>query len=298
MTHPLTQPVRETLCVVIPLTAPVENLERAVMSWHDTLTRTGRTFELLLVDDTGNAEFSARTGKLAEKFPVVRVLKHETPRGFGACLRTAFAESRSDLFFYTALDYPYTPADIVPMLKRIGDIDELLQKPIDLVSGCRRGVPVPGFWAAIGRLFRGFCRVALGLPREKLPGWLGFREHRRSWQAWFIFGNPLTDPNSAFKLIRRSLLDRFPIQCDGDFVHVELVAKATFLTTMMDEQPLTPTPAAIPATRWDECGKILTRTEFHPPATGSTHPADPPETVLSEGGIDGARTAAEPVAQS
>jgi hypothetical protein len=53
--------------------------------------------------------------------------------------------------------------------------------------------------------------------------------------------------NSAFKLWRVSFLKRFPIQSDGDFVHTELVAKATFLTSIMDEVPLTSKPAPLPA---------------------------------------------------
>lgn len=298
MTQSLSRTPRESLTVVIPLTTVVDHLERALTTWQDTLSRIGRDYEILLVVDALPDDFGNRVENLRQKLAHVRVLTHDAPRGFGACLRTAYTESRGSLFFYTALDYPYTPADLIPMLKRIEDVDELMQKSIDLISGCRSGLPIPGFWAACGRWYRGFCRVVLGLPREKLPGWLGVREHRRSWQAWFVFGNPLHDPNSAFKLIRKSLLDRFPIQCDGDFVHVELIAKATFLTTLMDEQTLTPVSAPIPLTRWNECGKILRQSEFYPPPDGRSGPADPPETVLSAGGIDGARTAAEPAANT
>src|SRR5206468_4432726 len=55
------------------------------------------------------------------------------------------------------------------------------------------------------------------------------------------------DVNSAFKLWRTGFLRRFPIQSDGDFVHTELVAKATFLTSIMDEVPLTPRSEPLPA---------------------------------------------------
>ncbi|MCZ2343180.1 MAG: hypothetical protein LC104_15510 [Bacteroidales bacterium] len=294
MTHTQSRSSRASLTVAIPLQTDVESLERSLTAWNDVLARTGREYTILLVLDTLAPDCRSRAEKVCQKLASVRLLMHESPRGFGACLRTAYAESRSELFFYTALDYPYTPADLLPMLQRIDDVDELMQKPLDVVVGCRRGLPVPGFWAAVGQVYRRFCRVALGLPREKLPGWLGWREHRRAWQTWFLFGNPLNDPNVAFKLFRKSLLDRFPIQCDGDFVHVELIAKATFLTALMDEQPLTPVSAPIPRTQWGECRKLLTQAQFHPPITENPGPADPPETVLSAGGIDGDRSAAEP----
>ena len=48
------------------------------------------------------------------------------------------------------------------------------------------------------------------------------------------------------RLFRTSFLTRFPIQSNGDFVHTELAAKATFLTSIVDECPLTPKPDPIP----------------------------------------------------
>jgi hypothetical protein len=61
-----------------------------------------------------------------------------------------------------------------------------------------------------------------------------------------VFGVPLVDVNSAFKLYRTAFLKRVPIQSDGAFVHTELVAKATFLTSIMDEVPLTQKPDPFP----------------------------------------------------
>src|SRR5262249_37184409 len=107
-------------------------------------------------------------------------------------------------------------------------------------SGCRTGNPRPLLWQAFGWLWRLFCRIVLGLPLEKRSSWLGFREHAYSYLVWLIFADPLADPNSRFKLWRTEFLERVPIQSDSEFVHVELVAKATFLTCILDEVPLTP----------------------------------------------------------
>ena len=113
-----------------------------------------------------------------------------------------------------------------------------------------------------------------------------------------MFADPLHDPNSAFKLFRRATtLDRFPVQSDGEFVHVELVAKSTFLTCLMDELPLTPNPAVAPETWWRGFWKLFADAKFYPPADPTPAPvpppADPPAAVLSAG-EDGARAAAEP----
>ncbi len=261
----------EAVSVVVPVRDAAAVLDKAVGVWLDALGKLGRGYELIVVDDGSTDGTAAKAEQLAARRPEVRLLRHESRRGFGACLRTAFAEARHPLVFYTALDYPYTPSDLGKLLDRIGDTDPILGRRLDAVSGCRTGRPVPAAWRAVGFVFRLFCRAALGLKLDPLPGWLGFREHLRSWAAWVVFGDPLTDPNSAFKLFRRSVLKRFPVQSDGDFVHVELVAKATFTICLMDELPLTPNPAPIPRTEWVEFGKLLRDARFTPP------PAPPAE---------------------
>src|SRR5258708_24806796 len=91
-----------------------------------------------------------------------------------------------------------------------------------------------------------FWRIFAGLPITDSPQWYGWSEWwYRVWVGW-VFGVPLADVNSALKLYRTAFLKRFPIQSDGDFVHTELVAKATFLTSIMDEIPITPQPHPLP----------------------------------------------------
>ena len=82
------------------------------------------------------------------------------------------------------------------------------------------------------------------MPINDPPPWHGGAAFRHRLRARWIYGVPLADVNSCFKLFRTAFLKRFPIQSDGDFVHTELVAKATFLTSIMDEVPLTPKPDA------------------------------------------------------
>jgi glycosyltransferase involved in cell wall biosynthesis len=261
MPEPAAEP--PPISVVIPVHNAAAVLDKAVGVWLDALGKLGRDFELIVVDD-GSTDGTAET---AERLPV-RLLRHETRRGFGACVRTALAESRHPLFFYTALDYPYTPADLGKLLERIGREETVNDRGfrVLVVNGCRTGRPVPAGWRAVGRVYRAFMRFALGNPVEPVPAWLGFREHLRGWVAWVMFGNPLEDVGSSFKLFERELFDRFPIQSDGDFVHTELIAKATFTTCMMDEVPLTPNPAPIPPSWWREFWKLVRNAKFTPPA--------------------------------
>jgi hypothetical protein len=150
--------------------------------------------------------------------------------------------------------------------------DEYTKLKVRVVNGCRCGIPKPAFWNYTGRFVRGFFRYFLGNPLDPYPGWLGFRNHANAWFAWAVFGDPFVDPSSGFKLFDRTLLDRFPIQSDGDFVHTEIVGKSTFLTTLMSEVPLTPKLDPVPAYRY---GKDLW-TVYKNPAFHHGVPAAPP----------------------
>ncbi|VTU01984.1 Glycosyltransferases OS=Pelotomaculum thermopropionicum (strain DSM 13744 / JCM 10971 / SI) GN=WcaA PE=4 SV=1: Glycos_transf_2 [Gemmataceae bacterium] len=232
----------DAVTVVIPVHNAADRLDR-VTSWRLALEKLNRTHELLVVDD-GSTDGTA--DRLASKEPRARVLRHDARRGFGACLRTALAEAKHPLFFYTALDYPYSPHDLRPFFERIELRDEVLGKQPDLISGCRTGLPTPLLPKVVSLAWRGFWRVFAGMPMQPPAPWHGWAEFWYGARASWVFGVPLNDVNSCFKLYRTAFLRRFPIQSDGDFVHVELVAKATFLTSIMDEQPLTAKPDPVP----------------------------------------------------
>jgi hypothetical protein len=115
---------------------------------------------------------------------------------------------------------------------------------VHLVSGYRGSAPVPTLLRWLGLAFRGLARVVCGAHLEPLPGWLGWASHRRRWLARILFGVRNDDVESEFRLFRRSIFERIPIQSNGPFALVEVVAKANFLGCMMTEQPVKHRPAA------------------------------------------------------
>jgi hypothetical protein len=186
-----------------------------------------------------------------------------------------------DLIVIASLDYPYTPADLKKCVENLSvsvDVYDT-KKTVDAVSGVRSGYPIPGVWRVVGSMYRIFCRVVLGGTPERLPGWLGFRNHARAWRVWITMGVPLTDPACAFKLIRRSQLNKFPIQSDSEFALVEIFAKLTFLTTLVAEVKLTPQPILPTTPVWSDRSAVMRRPKFHTTLPDLTQ--TPPTTVLT-----------------
>lgn len=267
MTQPSPEPTAlDGITIVIPVQNRGTTLHAIVTDWMIGMADLGREIDWVIVDDGSTDNTAMVLDALRAEHPLLTVHRHPLPQGYGACLRTALPTATRPLFFYTSLDYPYTPSDLKLLLKQIETKVEMIEgdKLVDAVSGVRTGRPQPGIWKFAGNAYRLFCRIVLGSAPERISGWLGFRNHFRSWWAWLLMGVPLTDVNSAFKLIRRPLLDRFPLQSDGDFVHAEIFAKLTFLSCLVAEVPLSPKLDVVSPTNWSEFAIVLKDAQFHP----------------------------------
>jgi glycosyltransferase involved in cell wall biosynthesis len=236
------------------------HLDAVVTEWAALLDGLGRDYEILLVDD-GSADGTAAVAEgLAARLPRLRVLRHAERRGRGAALRTAVAEATRPLLFCTTADRQYQPADLKRLLPEIDKVH--------LISGFRLWRPVPAPLRWLGRGWRLALNVLLGLGLEPLPGWLGWREHLYRALCRVVFGLRLQDMNCAFRLFRREIFARIPIQSEGDFVNTEVLAKANFLGCYMsDEIPVAYRPRAGAARErmWEDGYRVFAHPDFGPP---------------------------------
>ena len=76
-----------------------------------TARRLTPDFEVIVVDD-GKDGTARILGELARIYPEVRVVHHETNRGYGGALRTGFASARKEFVFYTDGDAQYDPSEL------------------------------------------------------------------------------------------------------------------------------------------------------------------------------------------
>src|SRR5260370_1865137 len=144
-------------------------LDAVVSAWTLHLNGLKREFEVLLIDD-GSADGSADVGAaLAARFPRLRFLRHDQPRGEGAALRTAAAEARHPLIVYAICDPRYRPEDL---RKLLAEIDR-----VHMLTGYRAAWPVPPFWRRVGLAWRLLCWLLFSYQPAPLPAWLGWRPH-------------------------------------------------------------------------------------------------------------------------
>lgn len=231
---------KEPISVVLVAHNEEAHLEQVVAGWIKFLDGLERDYAVLLVDDGSTDRTAELAEGLAKQQPRLQVMRHEARRGFGASLRTGLAAAKHPLLFYTACHSRFQAED----LKRL--LDEI--DAVDLVSGCRQGSVAPGWVHVLGVLYRWLIWLLFGVYAEPLPVWPGWRGYWIHRLVRLFFGVRIVDVGSECKLFRRAIFTRIPLQSDGPFVHVEILAKANFLGRLMAEVPVTYQPDPAEAT--------------------------------------------------
>jgi glycosyltransferase involved in cell wall biosynthesis len=198
------------ISVVLPAHNAVSALPAVIEAWTGYLDSLSRDYEVLLIDDGSTDGTGPLADELSTRLSRLKVVHHAQPQGLGACLRAGLALAQFPLFCYAECSTAYQAGDLARLLD--------VMDHVDLVTGLRIWQAHKPGWS-IGRLW----------------SWLAFR---------FVFGLRLKDVECPFKLFRRSIFERIPIQSDGSFVHAEILAKANFLGCMMAEVEVTYMPQA------------------------------------------------------
>ena len=135
----------------------------------------------------------------------IRIIDHETNRGYGGALISGFKEAKKDLIFYTDCDAQYDPRELSLLLER-------LDKDVGMVNGYKIKRSDPWFRIIAGRVYHHIVKFAFQLP--------------------------IRDTDCDFRLIRRSVLEQVKLFENSGTICVELVKKIDHFGYKINEVPV------------------------------------------------------------
>jgi glycosyltransferase involved in cell wall biosynthesis len=150
-------------------------------------------FEVIVINDCSRDDTAKILDELARLYPDrVRVVHHETNRGYGGALRSGFAAATKDLVFYTDGDAQYDPAEVTLLWEKMTD-------DVDWVNGWKISRSDPLHRIVIGRVYHHVVKL--------------------------LFGLNVRDVDCDFRLMRRRIFDVVRLEKNSGVICLEMMKK-------------------------------------------------------------------------
>jgi glycosyltransferase involved in cell wall biosynthesis len=162
-------------------------------------------YEVLVVNDGSSDNTGVVLDELARKNPQVRVIHHETNRGYGGALRTGFTHATKGLIFYTDGDGQYD-------VRELASLHRLMSDEVDVVNGYKIERSDSWHRKALGAIYNQAVR--------------------------FLFRIPIRDVDCDFRLIRRRAIERIELGSSSGSICVELAHKLHLAGCVFAETPV------------------------------------------------------------
>ncbi len=157
-----------------------------------TAERLELDYELIIVDDGSGPHTQDLLDETARRFPGIKIVRHETNRGYGGALRTGFASATKEWIFYTDGDAQYDVRELEVLLEQARD-------GVDIVQGYKITRHDPMHRRIIGRIYH--------------------------WVVKISFGLRLRDVDCDFRLLRRRVFDKVELYSDSGVICAEMMTK-------------------------------------------------------------------------
>ena len=181
-----------SLSVFFPAYNEQNNIGKLTEITVNVLEEIGGEYEVIIVNDGSSDKTGELAEELARRHPKVRVIHHEKNLGYGAALKTGFANAKNDYIFYTDGDYQFDIRELKKFVALVG--------LSDLVVGFR-----------IRKRYTVYRNVTSFVYNLVLQ---------------ILFYLQYRDVDCAFKLVPKSFIDKIDIESVRFFVDAELLIKA------------------------------------------------------------------------
>lgn len=181
-----------SLSVFFPCYNEEKNVEKLVRDAQRFLPSIVADYEIIVIDDGSTDMTATITKKLSEKDPHVRLIRHETNRGYGAALRTGFENSLKDYIFFTDGDNQFDIKELTNLLSYIHNFHIVVGYRIKRQDNFMRLVNAWSFKILIE----------------------------------ILFGLKIKDLNCAFKIFKREVIENVKMESTGALINAELLISA------------------------------------------------------------------------
>jgi glycosyltransferase involved in cell wall biosynthesis len=181
-----------SLSFVFPMYNEIDNIEACVQGTMQIGNQMDIDYEIVIVDDASTDGCGALADKLAELYPVIKVIHHPVNRKLGGALKTGFAGATKQYLLYMDSDLPLDFADVCAAIPKIGNADMLI----------------------------GYRKTRDESFRRKFISTVYNRMIR------LMFGLKVRDVNFSFKLFKREVFQQIILESEGSFIDAELLIEA------------------------------------------------------------------------
>lgn len=183
-------PKLPSLSIFFPCYNDAGTIASLVIVANRVASQVAEDWEVIVVNDGSEDNSLEILLDLQKQYPRLRVVDHPTNLGYGRALRSGFVASSKEFVFYTDGDGQYDPEELVLLVSH-------MQPGVGVVNGYKIQRHDPYYRIVIGWIYKHTVRV--------------------------LFRLRIKDVDCDFRLIRRSVIQNLPLECDDGAICVEMV---------------------------------------------------------------------------